>query len=90
MKAIDQRVADNEKAKVVLQNDLSRAIVEFREKTEALAAENKKMREDIAKLNKDVATLNSALAKETGDRKKAQTTLWIGVVAAAAAGLASN
>ncbi len=90
MKALDQRVADNEKAKVVLQNDLSKAIVEFRERTDALAAENKKMRDDIGRLNQDVAALNRDLDKERSDRKKAQTTLWIGVAAAAVLGAASN
>jgi peptidoglycan hydrolase CwlO-like protein len=90
MKALEKRVSDIESAQVVIQTDISKATVEFRDKTDKLAAENKQMRQDINILTKDLDDTNAKLRKETSDRKKAQSTLWIGIVIALAAGLAGN
>lgn len=90
MKALDKRVSDIESAQVVIQTDISKATVEFRDRTDKLTAENKQMRQDINIITQDLNDTNAKLNKEIKDRKKAQTTLWIGIVVALAAGLVSD
>jgi hypothetical protein len=83
MKALEKRVSDVESGQVVIQTDLSKATVEFREKTDKLEEENARMRQDMQ-------NLNTKLGKEVSDRKKAVSTMWIGIIVAIGVALASN
>jgi prefoldin subunit 5 len=88
--ALDSRLKDIESGKVVIQVDLSKATVEFREKYEKLVADNEKMKQDLDALSQQLGVTNKQLASETKKRKSAITTTWIGIIAAIGAGLASN
>ncbi len=90
MKSLDKRLSDIESGKVVIQQDISRATVEFRDKMDSISAENQQMKKDIAALNENLGKVNASLEKERSERKKAQKAAWIGIVGAAVAGLASN
>lgn len=88
--ALEKRLSDVESGKVVIQTDISKSTVEFRDKYEELKADNERLRQELAMLQDQLEVLSAGLAKETSQRKKSTSTLWIGVLVAGAAGLASN
>lgn len=92
--SIEKRVSDIESGKVVIQTDISKATVEFRDKYDKLAAENEQLRKDLNALSEDLNNqlndVRAALDKERSDRKKAQSTMWLGIGLAAIVGVAVN
>lgn len=92
--SIEKRVSDIESGKVVIQTDISKATVEFRDKYDKLAAENEQLRKDLNALSEDLNNqlndVRTALDKERTDRKKAQSTMWLGIGLAAIVGVAVN
>jgi len=88
MGAIDKRVSDIESGKVVIQTDISKVTVEFRDRLDKVDATTAQLQQDLTSLKGDVQNLNSQLQKEQKDRKKAQSTMWIGVGLAAILGVA--
>ena len=87
---LNKRLADIESGRVVIQVDLSKATVEFREKYDKLVEENEMLKKNLMALEDELGTTKRGLAEETKKRKSSVSTLWVGVVAAVAAGLASN
>jgi len=90
MEALEQRLGDIESGKIVIQQDISKSVVEFRGKFEKMNDRLDMLNQDINVLTEDINVLNKELEKERSSRKKAQNMLWIGVVAAIAVGAASN
>ncbi len=94
MGSLEKRVSDIESGKVVIQTDISKATVEFRDKYDKLAAENEQLRKDLNALSEDLNNqlndVRAALDKERSDRKKAQSTMWLGIGLAAIVGVAVN
>ena len=90
MKALEQRLGDTESKNVVTQQDLTKAMVEYRDGFDELSAADKQMRQDIGILTDEVKSLGGELEKERKDRKRSQTTMWIGIAVAAIVGAASN
>ena len=90
LSALQKRIEDIESGKVVIQADISKSVVEFRDKFDQLAAENEKLKQELAMVEDQLSTLSEGLKSETKKRKSSTSSLWIGVVAAIAAGLASN
>jgi len=90
MGALEKRVSDIESGKVVIQTDISKTTVEFRDKFDKMSAQMSKMNEQIGYLRDDLNKMRVDLENEKSSRKKAQTMLWVGVVVAAVAGAASN
>ncbi|MFA6449312.1 MAG: S-layer homology domain-containing protein [bacterium] len=90
MGAIEKRVSDIESGKVVIQTDISKVTVEFRDRLDKVDATTAKLRDDITMLNSDLQKVNEDLQKERADRKKAQSTMWLGIGLAAILGVAVN
>jgi hypothetical protein len=88
--ALEQRLADVESGKVVIQTDISKSTVEFRDKYDEIKAENEKLKQDLAMLQDQLEVLSGEIKKEAKQRKKSTTTLWLGVLVAGAVGAASN
>jgi type I site-specific restriction-modification system R (restriction) subunit len=90
--SIEKRVSDIESGKVVIQTDISKTTVEFRDKYDKLAADNAQLRQDLNALNDEMknqlADVRAALDSERTERKKAQSTMWIGIGLAAIVGVA--
>lgn len=83
---LEKRIADIESGEVVVQTDVSKATVEFRDKYDELSAQNEQLRRDVDILEDELKTLSSELASESKKRKQAQTLLMIGVIGAIAVG----
>jgi uncharacterized phage infection (PIP) family protein YhgE len=88
MGAIDKRVSDIESGKVVIQTDISKVTVEFRDRLDKVDSTNAKMNQDLAAINDQLKQMSADLQKERSDRKKTQTTTWIGIGLAAILGVA--
>ena len=88
--SLEKRISDIESGKVVIQQDISKATLEFRDGIQQLTDDNKKLRQDVGILTDQVSALSDGLKRSEQARKKAQTSLWIGVAVALIAGLASN
>jgi len=90
MATLENRLKDLESGKVVTANDLSKVTVELRDKYAELSEQNEMLKKNLASLEQELGLTQRTLADETKKRKSAVSTLWVGVVAAVAAGLASN
>ena len=88
--ALEKRLGDVESGKVVIQTDISKTTVEFRDKYDELKAENEQLKKDLAMLQDQLEILSGDIKKEAKQRKKSTTTLWLGVIVAGVAGAASN
>lgn len=83
---LEKRIADIESGEVVVQTDISKTTVEFRDKYDELMAENEQIKRDMGILEDQLKTLSNELASESKKRKQAQTLLMIGVIGAIAVG----
>jgi hypothetical protein len=90
MGALDKRVSDIESGKVVIQTDISKVTVEFRDRFDKVDATTAQLRTDLTALNADLQNLSAELEKERAARKKAQSTMWLGIGLAAILGVAVN
>ena len=77
--ALEKRLADIESGETVIQLDISKSTVEFREKYE-------QMERNVAILEDQLAALDAELKSEVKKRKSITNMLMIGVVAAIAVG----
>lgn len=84
--ALEKRLSDIESTKVVTSQDISKVTLGVQE----VKDENTKLRDDLGIVTDQMKVLTEKLDKSEKSRKKAQTFLAIGVVAAIAVGLASN
>lgn len=88
--ALEKRLGDVESGKVVIQTDISKSTVEFRDKYDELKAENEQLKKDLAMLQDQLEVLSGDIKKEASQRKKSTTALWLGVIVAGVAGAAVN
>ena len=83
---LEKRIEDIESGEVVVQTDISKTTVEFRDKYDEIVAENEQIKRDMGILEDQLKTLSNELASESKKRKQAQTLLMIGVIGAIAVG----
>ncbi len=96
--SIDKQLENQDNKITVIQQDLTKTLVEVRDDFKKMSQENNKqfeamraeMKANNEQLVAEVNKLSKDLEKEKKQRKSAQTTLWIGVGVAAIAALASN
>ena len=89
MKAMESKMGDVISEGVVSKNDLSKAVMEYREGFDDEAAANEKIKRDMAIMADDIKALNASVQQERKDRKSAQMMMWVGIVAAIAVGAGS-
>jgi len=86
MKAFDERLEDIEKNQTVIQQDISKSMVEFRDGYKKMTEENEKLRTQVGALSDEVTSLDVELQEEKKARKRTQMLMLVGVVAAIAVG----
>jgi uncharacterized coiled-coil protein SlyX len=87
---LEKRLADIESGKVVIQQDISKVTLEVRDSVDGLKGDNKKLREDLNIMSDQMNVLTDKFQKSESDRKRTQTLMFIGIVAAIVVGVASN
>ncbi|MEW5946651.1 MAG: S-layer homology domain-containing protein [bacterium] len=87
---IEKRISDIESGKVVIQQDISKATLEFRGSLTKLEEENANLRRDVNILTEELRSLSDDLKRSEQSRKRAQAALWIGVAVAAIIGIAAD
>ena len=90
MATLEKRLSDVESGKVVIQTDISKSTVEFRDKYEELKAENEQLKRELSMLQDQLEVLSGEIKNEARQRKKSTTALWVGVIVAGAVGAATN
>ncbi|MEW6201035.1 MAG: S-layer homology domain-containing protein [bacterium] len=88
--SLEKRLSDIESGKVVIQQDISKATLEFREGIDENTKQIGALQQDIEILTDQVGTLSENLKRSEQSRKRAQNSLWIGVAVAVIVGLASD